>query len=52
MIQEFKNLEIAIFHINDKGITEDKIKLLEVLKHKLELQKSIIDNIKIFERRI
>ena len=47
METEFKDLETAIFHINDKGNADDKTKLLEILKHKLELQKSIIDRISI-----
>jgi len=49
METEFKNLETAIFHINDKGIKEDKLKLLKILKHKLELQESIIKCIDIFK---
>lgn len=46
MINEFKKLESAIFHINDKGTIKDKKELLNILKHKLELQNNLIKCIK------
>ena len=45
---EFKNLENAIFHINDKGNIEDKKELLKILNHKVELQDSLIKCMEIF----
>jgi len=44
---DFKQLEESIFNINDKGNTEDKLKLFKILKNKLEIQKDLIECISV-----
>lgn len=44
---DFKQLEESIFQINDKGNTEDKLRLFKILKNKLEIQKDLIECISV-----
>ena len=48
MKTHFKELETAIFHINDKGTAEDKKELWKILNHKVDLQRSIIKCLEYF----
>ena len=50
MKKHFEELETAIFHINDKGTIANKYDLLLTLRHKLELQESLIKSIEIFNK--